>query len=424
MQAFQAARFVSPDSNEGEERAALPLRPDTVTDVIEAVVQSVNLSPEHKKGLKRKSWLLEEQTKKKQKPFPEEEQEHTKSFTEAAVEIPSPPETPAKPPEPENTLQPVLSLIPREKKAPRPPKKKYQKAGLYSDVYKTTDPKSRLIQLKKEKLEYTPGEHEYGLFPAPIHVGKYLRQKRIDFQLPYDILWQWKHNQLYKKPDVPLYKKIRSNVYVDVKPLSGYEATTCNCKKPEDDAGKGCVDDCLNRMIFAECSPNTCPCGEQCCNQRIQRHEWVQCLERFRAEEKGWGIRTKEPLKAGQFIIEYLGEVVSEQEFRNRMIEQYHNHSDHYCLNLDSGMVIDSYRMGNEARFINHSCDPNCEMQKWSVNGVYRIGLYALKDMPAGTELTYDYNFHSFNVEKQVGIISSRGRLGLCHSAIRTAGLL
>ncbi|KAB0386987.1 hypothetical protein FD755_001943, partial [Muntiacus reevesi] len=61
-----------------------------------------------------------------------------KSFTEAAVEIPSPPETPAKPPEPESTLQPVLSLIPREKKAPRPPKKKYQKAGLYSDVYKTT----------------------------------------------------------------------------------------------------------------------------------------------------------------------------------------------------------------------------------------------------------------------------------------------
>jgi hypothetical protein len=43
-----------------------------------------------------------------------------------------------------------------------------------------------------------------------------------------------------------------------------------------------------------------------------------------------------------------------------------------------------------------------------SVNGVYRIGLYALKDMPAGTELTYDYNFHSFNVEKQVRIINTR----------------
>ncbi|NXP59625.1 ASH1L methyltransferase, partial [Chloropsis cyanopogon] len=424
MQAFQAARLVSQELEDREPSSSpLHLGPDTITDVIEAVVQSVNLNPEHRKGWKRKRWLPEEQARKRHKSLPEDEQESNKSFSETVAEPPSPHEALGKPPESETPEQPLPPLTQREKKAPRPPKKKYQKAGLYSDVYKTTDPKSRLIQLKKEKLEYTPGEHEHGLFPAPIHVGgyliwifMYLRQKRIDFQLPYDILWQWKHNQLYKKPDVPLYKKIRSNVYVDVKPLSGYEATTCNCKKPEDDSGKGCVEDCLNRMIFAECSPNTCPCGEQCCNQRIQRHEWVQCLERFRAEEKGWGIRTKEPLKAGQFIIEYLGEVVSEQEFRNRMIEQYHNHSDHYCLNLDSGMVIDSYRMGNEARFINHSCNPNCEMQKWSVNGVYRIGLYALKDMPAGTELTYDYNFHSFNVEKQqlckCGFDKCRGIIG------------
>lgn len=47
-----------------------------------------------------------------------------------------------------------------------------------------------------------------------------------------------------------------------------------------------------------------------------------------------------------------------------------------------------------------------------SVNGVYRIGLYALKDMPAGTELTYDYNFHSFNVEKQVRRLNTRGEVG------------
>ncbi|XP_019720909.1 histone-lysine N-methyltransferase ASH1L isoform X2 [Hippocampus comes] len=305
---------------------------------------------------------------------------------------------------------------PREKRLARPPKKKFQKAGLYSDVFKTEDPRSQLLQLKKEKLEYIPGEHDYGLFPAPIHVGKYLRQKRIDFQLPYDILWLWKHDQLYKRPDVPLYKKIRSNVYVDVKPFSGYETTTCNCKTPENRSEKGCLDDCLNRMSFAECSPSTCPCREHCDNQHIQRHEWVQCLERFRAEGKGWGIRTKESLRSGQFIIEYLGEVVSEHEFRSRMMQQYFAHSGHYCLNLDSGMVIDSYRMGNEARFINHSCEPNCEMQKWSVNGVYRIGLFALKDISSGTELTYDYNFHSFNTEEQqvckCGSESCRGIIG------------
>jgi histone-lysine N-methyltransferase ASH1L len=81
MQAFQAAQFVNPELNEGEEAAALHLSPDTVTDVIEAVVQSVNLNSEHKKGLKRKNWLLEEQTRKKQKPLPEEEeQENNKRY--------------------------------------------------------------------------------------------------------------------------------------------------------------------------------------------------------------------------------------------------------------------------------------------------------------------------------------------------------
>ncbi|XP_078288124.1 histone-lysine N-methyltransferase ASH1L [Rhinoraja longicauda] len=376
----EAERFAG-GAGEGGEKAA---QPDTIMDVIEAVLLSVNQQQsEHRKGVKRKRHGGE-------------------GLPELCPEPAAPAEAPEKTPAPETaTPPPPPPPAQREKKAPRPPKKKYQKAGLYSDVYKVPDPKSRLILVKREKLEYVPGEHEFGLFPAPIHVGKYLRQKRIDFQLPYDILWQWKHNQLYKKPDVPLYKKIRSNVFVDVKPLSGCEPTTCNCKRPNNPVDRSCMEDCLNRMIFAECAPSTCPCEEYCCNQRIQRHEWVQCLERFRAEGKGWGIRTKETLKAGQFIIEYLGEVVSEQEFRNRMIEQYQNHNDHYCLNLDSGMVIDSYRMGNEARFINHSCSPNCEMQKWSVNGVYRIGLFALKDVIAGTELTYDYNFHSFNLEKQ-----------------------
>ncbi|XP_061598213.1 histone-lysine N-methyltransferase ASH1L [Cololabis saira] len=417
---------------------------DTVSDAIESVVQG-----QRRKAQKRKHWEGDEEeddeveedreVEETEEPLPDreenlgslparpravagrswpaqEEHHHFQgcSSMERKADGPAPLEhlnTVSREPAP-----PVPIPSQREKRPARPPKKKFQKAGLYSDVYKTDDPRSQLLQLKKEKLEYIPGEHEYGLFPAPIHVGKYLRQKRIDFQLPYDILWLWKHDQLYKRPDVPLYKKIRSNVYVDVKPLSGYETTTCNCRVQESSAEKGCMDDCLNRMSFAECSPSTCPSGDHCDNQHIQRHEWVQCLERFRAEGKGWGIRTKEPLRSGQFIIEYLGEVVSEQEFRSRMMEQYFSHSGHYCLNLDSGMVIDSYRMGNEARFINHSCEPNCEMQKWSVNGVYRIGLFALKDISNGTELTYDYNFHSFNTEEQqpckCGSESCRGIIG------------
>ncbi|XP_053302023.1 histone-lysine N-methyltransferase ASH1L isoform X2 [Pleuronectes platessa] len=400
---------------------------DTVTDAIEAVVQG-----QRRKGQKRKHWDGDEEEEEEdgedgevvetEERLPDREenlgnlvaraktgtgrswltQEELQHFRGSMENKPDGPVSPERPGTVSREQAPPISIpSQREKRPARPPKKKFQKAGLYSDVYKTQDPRSQLLQLKKEKLEYIPGEHDYGLFPAPIHVGKYLRQKRIDFQLPYDILWLWKHDQLYKRPDVPLYKKIRSNVYVDEKPLSGYKTTTCSCRGPEGTAEKGCLDDCLNRMSFAECSQSTCPCGELCDNQHIQKHDWVQCLERFRAEGKGWGIRTKECLRSGQFIIEYLGEVVSEQEFRSRMMEQYFSHSGNYCLNLDSGMVIDSYRMGNEARFINHSCEPNCEMQKWSVNGVYRIGLFALKEIDSGTELTYDYNFHSFNTEEQ-----------------------
>lgn len=409
---------------------------DTVKDTIESVVQG-----QRRKGQKRKRWdrdgdeeELEEEdgevVEREERPeqdvnlgskaetgrswLSQDEAQQLPNSVEDKPDGQGSSELPGS--VPREQAPPIPITTQREKRPARPPKKKFQKAGLYSDVYKSEDPRGQLLQLKKEKLEYIPGEHEYGLFPAPIHVGKYLRQKRIDFQLPYDILWLWKHDQLYKRPDVPLYKKLRSNVYVDVKPLSGYETSMCNCRPPEDLKENGCLDDCLNRMSFAECSPSTCPCGEQCDNQHIQRHDWAQCLERFRAEGKGWGIRTKECLRSGQFIIEYLGEVVSEHEFRSRMMEQYFSHSGHYCLNLDSGMVIDSYRMGNEARFINHSCEPNCEMQKWSVNGVYRIGLFALKDITSGTELTYDYNFHSFNTEEQqvckCGSESCRGIIG------------
>lgn len=107
---------------------------------------------------------------------------------------------------------------------------------------------------------------------------------------------------------------------------------------------------------------------------------------------------------------------MSEQEFRLRMAERYINDKHHYCLNLDGGMVIDGYRMGAEGRFVNHSCEPNCEMQKWSVNGLFRIGLFALTDIPRDTELCYDYNFYAFNLEKQqicrCGSSKCRGVIG------------
>ena len=51
---------------------------------------------------------------------------------------------------------------------------------------------------------------------------------------------------------------------------------------------------------------------------------------------------------------------------------------------------------GALGRFINHSCRPNCETQKWVVRGELAIGLFASEDIPAGVELTFDYNFERY----------------------------
>jgi histone-lysine N-methyltransferase ASH1L len=119
---------------------------------------------------------------------------------------------------------------------------------------------------------------------------------------------------------------------------------------------------------------------------------------------------------SGEFITEYVGEVVSERVFKNRMVTEYAGDTHHYCLHLDGGMVIDGHRMGGECRFVNHSCQPNCEIQKWTVNGLYRMALFSLKDIEPAEELTYDYNFSLFNPHEgqscQCGSVKCRGVIG------------
>jgi len=54
--------------------------------------------------------------------------------------------------------------------------------------------------------------------------------------------------------------------------------------------------------------------------------------------------------------------------------------------------VIDATYVGNYSRFINHSCSPNAECQKWTVKGEERIAIFASKDIHIGEEVTYNYN--------------------------------
>ena len=72
---------------------------------------------------------------------------------------------------------------------------------------------------------------------------------------------------------------------------------------------------------------------------------------------------------AGDFVVEYVGEVIDHSEFLMRLkAKQDAKDESYYFLTLDNNRVIDAGPRGNLARFMNHSCEPNCETQKWTVS--------------------------------------------------------
>jgi hypothetical protein len=77
--------------------------------------------------------------------------------------------------------------------------------------------------------------------------------------------------------------------------------------------------------------------------------------------------------------------------------------------------VIDACRKGNRARFINHSCEPNAETQKWMVKGELKIGFFATKDIARDTEIQFDYNFERYGdkpTKCHCGAKTCRGFIG------------
>lgn len=163
-----------------------------------------------------------------------------------------------------------------------------------------------------------------------------------------------------------------------------------------------CGDTCLNRILNIECcepSANNgiqiCNVGAKCTNRRLQNQEYAS-TEKFREHAMGWGLRAVEFIKSGSLVIEYIGEVIDESEMNRRMeYQKKYAPADHdfYVMELDSGFFVDGKKKGSPSRFINHSCDPNCELERTTVKGKMRIGIMAIKDIVPGEPLSYDYQF-------------------------------
>jgi len=303
-------------------------------------------------------------------------------------------------------------------------------------------PQMQKAQMQRQRLGTPPGSNARVSAPAKNSQGAQKTPNRAQGGGVVNRSVTWK------------YKPLRENAYTaDIKKselLKDYEPEKCECKPhvhanckvqdcgcqpPEENVdgevkkkvncgivgckehkNEGCRSGCHNRAIYVECDIDFCSNGENCGNRVIQKMQYAPGLERFMTANKGWGVRARQSVSKGTFILEYTGEIVSQKEFEKRMLSGYIEDEHHYCLALDSKHMIDAHRAGSECRFVNHSCDPNCEMMKWNVKGLYRMALFAKKDILAGTEICYDYNFSLFDSDKgqtcHCGAKECRGIIG------------
>jgi hypothetical protein len=115
-------------------------------------------------------------------------------------------------------------------------------------------------------------------------------------------------------------------------------------------------------------------------------NEW---FELRRSSIDGLGGFAIREIPKGTRIIEYAGEKITNAEADRRYDDEAMPEHHTFLFILNRQTCVDAARAGNEARFINHSCDPNCE----TLVDRNRVWIKAIKTIPRGAELTYDYQY-------------------------------
>ncbi|XP_071082158.1 histone-lysine N-methyltransferase SUV39H2-like [Haliotis cracherodii] len=147
-----------------------------------------------------------------------------------------------------------------------------------------------------------------------------------------------------------------------------------------------------------ECNKR-CKCGPDCPNRVVQHGRQCKvCV--FRTHNgRGWGVKALQKIKRGTFVMEYVGEVITNEEAERRG-KVYDAECRTYLFDLDYNdgdcpYTVDAGYYGNVSHFVNHSCDPNLEVFGVWINTLDprlpRIALFSKKDILKGEELTFDY---------------------------------
>ncbi|ROW10162.1 hypothetical protein VMCG_01718 [Cytospora schulzeri] len=324
--------------------------------------------------------------------------------------------------EPEAPKEATPIVAPRQRRS-----KKWLDKGLYAGQPDPLDYTTGMSAAEKKKLAQLPELKPSGkvnkALPLPMFAGLRLLINGRDFKLPFDVCNPLPPGQ--PKPDE--WRKMTKNRFVGdagtywrkTDHFKDYQSK-CVCK-PED----GCAEDCQNRIMLYECDETNCNVGKDHCQNRAfqkltartkQGGRYRVGVEVVKTTDRGYGVRSNRCFEPNQIIMEYTGEIITQAECERRMNEKYKDNECYYLMAFDQNMIIDA-TTGSIARFVNHSCNPNCRMEKWIVGGQPRMALFA-GDRPimTGDELTYDYNFDPFsakNVQKCLcGSVNCRGVLG------------
>lgn len=195
----------------------------------------------------------------------------------------------------------------------------------------------------------------------------------------------------------------------------------CSCVPGNPKEGNGdkriaCSNDlCENRSSKVECGPGECGAGAYCQNRRMQKLEYAM-YKMVAFPGKGVGMVADEDIKPGALIGEYQGEVLTMKMFKQRE-KEYFGERHFYFMTLVTGkLVIDASRKSQATRFLNHSCDPNAETQKWNADGEPRVGIFAKRAIACKEEITFDYGARSVSKDSapcKCGAEKCRGRLTL-----------
>ncbi|KAH7573407.1 hypothetical protein JRO89_XS03G0143500 [Xanthoceras sorbifolium] len=244
------------------------------------------------------------------------------------------------------------------------------------------------------------------------HIGltfnKLLKQvgNPVEFELP-DWFIKWK--------PMP-YTFIKRNIYLTkrIKRRLEDDGIFCSCSSSPGSSSV-CDRDCHCGMLLSSCSSG-CKCASSCLNKPFQ-HRPVKKMKLVKTEKCGSGIVADEDIKRGEFVIEYVGEVIDDKTCEERLWKMKHRgETNFYLCEINRDMVIDATYKGNKSRYINHSCCPNTEMQKWIIDGETRIGIFATRDIKKGEHLTYDYHILGYGFYAKfttAGMVSSLQNLYL-----------